>query len=95
MNGTRDILVRLRAGVGEPHGGRGASSGAGEVRSSWSVPANDSGACPPPPQVPHENAVRIAGRIPGARLHTFEGWAHAFKDAGRLAEVVTEFMCAE
>ncbi|KAL4431747.1 hypothetical protein ABPG77_002963 [Micractinium sp. CCAP 211/92] len=42
--------------------------------------------------VPHENAVRISGRIPGARLHTWEGWGHGFKDSERLAQVVTDFL---
>lgn len=36
--------------------------------------------------------VRISGRIPGARLHTWEGWGHGFKDSERLAQVVTDFL---
>lgn len=38
--------------------------------------------------------MRISQRIPGAQLHTWEGWGHGFKDAARLARVVNEFMCA-
>ncbi|KAL4440417.1 hypothetical protein ABPG75_003418 [Micractinium tetrahymenae] len=45
--------------------------------------------------VPHKNAVRIAGRIPGARLHTWQGWGHGFKDSERLAQVVTDFLLGD
>ena len=45
--------------------------------------------------VPHANARRIAARIPGARLHTFEGWGHGFKNPAALAEVVNEFLLGD
>lgn len=45
--------------------------------------------------VPPENARRLAERIPGARLHLFEGWGHGFKDSAAFARVLDEFLCSE
>ena len=45
--------------------------------------------------VPHANARRIAACIPGARLHTFEGWGHGFKNPAVFAEVVNDFMLGD
>jgi pimeloyl-ACP methyl ester carboxylesterase len=45
--------------------------------------------------VPPENARRLAARIPGAKLHLWEGWGHGWKDSGRFAAVVNDFLCGE
>ncbi|PSC71947.1 alpha beta hydrolase [Micractinium conductrix] len=42
--------------------------------------------------VPHENAARVAARVPCARLHTWRGWGHGIRDPAAFARVVTEFM---
>lgn len=47
------------------------------------------------PQVPFENAERIAARLPHARLHKWEGWGHGFKDAAAFAAAINKFLCGE
>lgn len=42
--------------------------------------------------VPQVNAERLAAHIPGAKLHLFQSWGHAFQDPAELAEVVTDFI---
>lgn len=77
------------------------------VAAGWPMHASASGAAqclrpspptpthpPSPVQVPHENAERIAARIPGAQLHTWEGWGHGWLDAGRFAAAVNAFLTA-
>ncbi len=42
--------------------------------------------------VPVENAERLAARIPGAQLHLYPGWGHAWKDTAKFAHVINEFL---
>jgi pimeloyl-ACP methyl ester carboxylesterase len=43
--------------------------------------------------VPPENARRLAARIPGARLHLWEGWGHGWKDSAHFAAALNDFLC--
>lgn len=99
MNGDKDVLVRCACcAVARVFGsifGLGMCRWQAAPLRHGPVLAEGRGipcARPPSLQVPHENAERIAARIPGARLHTWHGWGHGFKDAARLAQAVNEFL---